>query len=47
MSKAEEKILELAQKLRNEGVEVDLNSAILVDKQKQTYKFTRYQIKRD
>lgn len=42
-----EKILEVAQKLRNEGVEVDLNSAILIDKQKQTYKFTRYQIKRD
>lgn len=42
-----EKILELAQKLRNEGVEVDLSSAILVDKQKQIYKFTRYLIKRD
>lgn len=41
-----EKILELAQKLSNEGVEVDLNSAILVDKEKQIYKFTHYQIKR-
>ena len=41
------KIEEIAQKLKNEGVEVDLNSAILVDKEKQIYKFTRYQIKRD
>ena len=42
-----QKILELAQKLKKEGVEVDLNSAILIDKQNQTYKFTRYQIIRN
>jgi len=42
-----EKIGELAQKLRNEGVDVDINSAILVDNQNQIYKFMRYQIKRD
>ena len=41
------KIEEIAQRLKKEGVEVDLSSAILVDKEKQIYKFTRYQIKRD
>lgn len=41
------KIQELVNKLKMEGVEVDPSSVKLIDCEKQIYKFSKYQIKRD
>lgn len=42
----EEQITKIAKKLEEEGVVVDLSSAMLLDKKNQLYKFTRYQIRK-